>query len=149
MKYSQACQVKTVVDLAINALERAARDGMANKASRKRLAAAYVSRPQKGIWDMADTSRKKNRERLEEQARDMCWSWNTEDINPDEDDGKVWVPVMQKTLNEEAGEAWGSLHMPSGVKEIMVYPWDEAQPGTCRPGHRSGKQWPHQKLHGL
>ena len=45
MKYSQACQVKMVVDWAINALERAARDGMADTASRKWLAAAYVSRP--------------------------------------------------------------------------------------------------------
>ena len=45
MKYSQACQVKMVVDQAINALERAAQDGTANKASRKQLTAAYVSRP--------------------------------------------------------------------------------------------------------
>ena len=48
MKYSQDCQVKMVVDQAINALERAARDGTADAALKKRLAAAYVSRPQKG-----------------------------------------------------------------------------------------------------
>ena len=51
----------------------------------------------------------------------MCWSWNAEDIDPDEDDGKVWIPVMPKTLEEEAEEAQGSPHMPSGVKEMMVY----------------------------
>ena len=59
MKYSQAFQVKTVVDQAINMLERAIQDGMADAASKKRLAAAYVSRPRKGVWDMADMSRRK------------------------------------------------------------------------------------------
>ena len=48
MKYSQAFQVKTVVDRAINMLERAIQDGTADAASKKRLAAAYVSRPRKG-----------------------------------------------------------------------------------------------------
>ena len=32
----------------------------------------------------------------------MCWSWNAEDIDPDEDNGKVWIPVTLKTLEEEA-----------------------------------------------
>ena len=59
MKYSQACQVKMVVDWAINTLERATWDGMADAALKKQLAAAYVSRPQKGVWDMADTLRRK------------------------------------------------------------------------------------------
>ena len=27
----------------------------------------------------------------------MCWSWNTEDINLDEDDRKVWIPAMPRT----------------------------------------------------
>ena len=52
----------------------------------------------------------------------MCWSWNAEDIDPDEDDGKVWIPVMPKTLEAEAEEDLGSPHMPSGVKEMTVYP---------------------------
>ena len=52
----------------------------------------------------------------------MCWSWNTEDIDPDEDDRKVWIPMMPKMLEAEAKEARGSLHMPSGVKEMTVYP---------------------------
>ena len=52
----------------------------------------------------------------------MCWSWNAEDINPDEDDGKVWIPVMPKTLEAEAEDARGLPHMLSGVKEMMVYP---------------------------
>ena len=59
MKYSQACQVKTVVDQAINALERATWDGTADAASKKWLAAPYVSRPRKGVRDMADTLRRK------------------------------------------------------------------------------------------
>ena len=28
----------------------------------------------------------------------MCWDWDAEDIGPDEDDGKIWVPVTPKTL---------------------------------------------------
>ena len=51
----------------------------------------------------------------------MCWSWNTKDIDPDEDDAKVWIPMMPKTLEAEAEEAQGLLHMPSGVKEMMVH----------------------------
>ena len=52
---------------------------------------------------------------MEEWAEDMCWSWNAEDIDPDKDDGKVWIPMMPKTLDEEAGEAQGLPHTPSGV----------------------------------
>ena len=28
----------------------------------------------------------------------MCWDWDAEDIDPDEDDRKIWVPVSPKTL---------------------------------------------------
>src|SRR6266481_4964923 len=59
MKYSQACQVKTVVDRAINALERAIWDRTADAAARKQLAAMYVSRLWKWLLGMADTSRRK------------------------------------------------------------------------------------------
>ena len=58
---------------------------------------------------------------MEERDKDMCWSWNAKDIDPDEDDGKVWIPVMPKTLEAEAEEDLGSPHMPSGVKEMTVY----------------------------
>ena len=51
----------------------------------------------------------------------MCWSWNTEDIDLDEDDGKVWIPVTPKMLEEEAKGAQGSPRTPSVVKEMIVY----------------------------
>ena len=52
----------------------------------------------------------------------MCWSWNTKDIDPDEDDGKVWIPVTPKTLEEEAEGSQGSPCTPSVVKEMIVCP---------------------------
>ena len=52
----------------------------------------------------------------------MCWSWNAEDIDPDEDDRKVWIPMTPKMLEEEAEGAQGSPHTPSAAKEMMVYP---------------------------
>ena len=58
---------------------------------------------------------------MEERAEGMCWSWNVEDIDPDKDDGKVWIPVMLRMLEEEAKGARGSPCMPSAVKEMMVY----------------------------
>jgi len=33
----------------------------------------------------------------------MSWDWDIEDIVPDEDDGRMWVPIKPKTLGEEAG----------------------------------------------
>ena len=32
----------------------------------------------------------------------MSWDWDTEDINPDKDNRKVWVPVTPKMLGEGA-----------------------------------------------
>jgi len=28
----------------------------------------------------------------------MAWDWDVEDIDPHEDDGKLWVPVMPQTI---------------------------------------------------
>ena len=42
---------------------------------------------------------------LESRAEEMSWDWDAEDIDPDEDDGKVWVPVTPKTLGEGAHTA--------------------------------------------
>src|SRR5882724_9072110 len=33
----------------------------------------------------------------------MSWDWDIEDVVPDEDDGRMWVPIKPKTLGEEAG----------------------------------------------
>jgi len=32
----------------------------------------------------------------------MSWDWDAEDIDPDEDDGRMWVPITPKTLEDEA-----------------------------------------------
>ena len=31
----------------------------------------------------------------------MCWDWNAEDIDSDEDDRRMWVPITPKTMEEE------------------------------------------------
>jgi len=35
----------------------------------------------------------------------MCWDWNAEDIDPDKDDGRMWVPITPKTMEEEGQDA--------------------------------------------
>jgi len=32
----------------------------------------------------------------------MSWDWDSKDINPDEDDGKMWDPITPKTLKDKA-----------------------------------------------
>ena len=32
----------------------------------------------------------------------MSWDWDAKDINPDEDDRRVWVPITPKTLEDKA-----------------------------------------------
>jgi len=32
----------------------------------------------------------------------MSWDWDAKDINPDKDDGRMWVPITPKTLEDEA-----------------------------------------------
>jgi len=34
----------------------------------------------------------------------MSWDWDTEDIDLDEDNGRIWVLIMPKTLAGEAGD---------------------------------------------
>ena len=33
---------------------------------------------------------------------EMSWDWDTKDINPDEDDRRMWVPITPKILKDEA-----------------------------------------------
>ena len=47
---------------------------------------------------------------LEEQACAMAWDWETEDIDAEDDGGKLWVPMMAQTLN--MGTAKGSRPFP-------------------------------------
>ena len=41
---------------------------------------------------------------LEGQASTMAWDWDTDDIDPDGDDGRQWVPMMAQTLKIGAAE---------------------------------------------
>jgi len=36
---------------------------------------------------------------LEGRASAMAWDWDADDINLNDDDGKLWVPVMAQILN--------------------------------------------------
>jgi len=40
----------------------------------------------------------------------MAWDWDVDDIDPDDDDGKLWVPVTAQTPN--TGMAKGSRPFP-------------------------------------
>src|SRR5882724_8481607 len=46
---------------------------------------------------------------LEGRASLMAWDWDAEDIDPQEDDGKMWVPVTP-----------GMLNVPANMKDIMA-----------------------------
>src|SRR6266481_1797748 len=81
---------------------------------------------------MADTSRRKHRENLEEQVEDMCWSWNAEDINPDEDNGKMWIPVMPRTMEEQEIQPRETPQMPPGRKVMTVYPVGRGPAGDAQ-----------------
>ena len=48
MKFSQACEMKGLVDKTITILEKAAQEGKESAASKKRLAAACVSQNVRG-----------------------------------------------------------------------------------------------------
>ena len=53
----------------------------------------------------------------------MSWDWDAEDIDPDEDDRKMWVPVTPQTMvvTETDGEI---APLTSEVREAS---WDEAR----------------------
>ena len=43
-----------------------------------------------------------NKAELEGHAYEMSWDWDAEDIDLDKDDGRMWVPITPKTLQDEA-----------------------------------------------
>ena len=57
----------------------------------------------------------------------MSWDWDTEDIDPEEDDGKIWVPVTPKTLEAVDAEK-GAVPLMAGQvmspeKEVRPTEW--------------------------
>jgi len=52
----------------------------------------------------------------------MAWDWDAEDIDPQEDDGKMWVPVTPGTLNVPANmKDIMALQPTKPLREIRVY----------------------------
>ena len=49
----------------------------------------------------------------------MAWDWDIADIDPDEDDGQLWVPVTLKTLEELVEELQGMPKTPK-TKQLIV-----------------------------
>ena len=41
---------------------------------------------------------------LEERASAMAWDWDVDDIDPNDDDGRQWVPMMAQTLKTGTAE---------------------------------------------
>ena len=68
---------------------------------------------------------KHNKAELEGHAYEMSWDWDAEDINPDEDDGRMWVPTTPKTLEDEALKT---------VEVKWVISEDEEEPCTIKNG---------------
>ena len=48
---------------------------------------------------------------LEALASTMAWAWDTDHIDPDDDDGKLWIPVMAQTLKKEWLKNTGHSHL--------------------------------------
>ena len=43
-----------------------------------------------------------NKAELEGHTYEISWDWDAEDIDPDEDNRRMWVPITPKTLDNEA-----------------------------------------------
>ena len=55
----------------------------------------------------------------------MAWDWDAADIDLDEDDGQVWVPVMPKTLEELIEELQGMPKMPETKQPVIN--WEDGR----------------------
>ena len=62
---------------------------------------------------------------LEDCTATMAWDWDMEDIDPKEDDGKLWVPMMPQMLRmHEIPRSTRSGHsMPPMMllRQLIVY----------------------------
>jgi len=71
-------------------------------AARIRLAVAHVSSVPITDGKPRLIEIKKETWRTGGRASLMAWDWDAEDIDPQEDDGKMWVPVTLERLNVPA-----------------------------------------------
>src|SRR5882724_8259918 len=54
---------------------------------------------------------------LKEQASAMAWDWDADDIDPNDDDGRLWVPMMAQTL--KMGTAEGQKQLTTAAPAVM------------------------------
>ena len=70
------------------------------------------------------------------QASTMAWDWDTDDIDRDDNDRKLWVPVMAQKLN--TGVANGSRPFPftgpwmSPPQQMTIYAVQPNQDGLAK-----------------
>src|SRR5882724_4393563 len=122
MKYFQACILKKQVDGSIDKLAKTLTGPNPTDAARVRLAVAHAStfneslhrliRLQANLWE------------LEARASTMAWDWDADNIDPNDDDGKLWVPVTAQTLKtgpaeEDRGNPPADPATP--VRQMTVY----------------------------
>ena len=67
----------------------------------------------------------------------MAWDWDAADIDPDEDDRQIWVPVMPKTLEEHVEKPQGTPKTPEfkqlvGLRNMAVYAVSNGPEGAAQ-----------------
>jgi len=71
---------------------------------------------------------------LEVWASAMAWDWDVDDIDPNDDDGKLWVPVMTQTLKTGLAEE-DRGHPPMGPvtppRQMAIYTVQENKDGSA------------------
>jgi len=64
----------------------------------------------------------------------MAWDWDADDIDPDDDDGKLWVPVTAQTLKIGLAEE-DRGHPPVGPatppRQMTIYAVQENEDGSA------------------
>src|SRR5882724_12241946 len=94
-----------------------------------------------------------NKAELEGHAYEMSWDWDAKDINLDEDDRRMWVPITPKTLEDEAlqtmevkwviSEDEEELHTIKNIPHQMMsmYAVTRGPTGVMRASHLFAKSW--------
>jgi|SRR5882724_1931155 len=72
---------------------------------------------------------------LEAWASAMAWDWDMDDIDPNDDNGKLWVPVTAQTLNMGEAEQHSGAPHPEPVmppRHMAVYVVQLTQDGSAK-----------------
>src|SRR5882724_2909251 len=71
---------------------------------------------------------------LEAWASTMAWDWDMDDIDPNDDDRKLWVPVTAQTLNMGRAEQYSGAPRPEPMtppRHMSVYAVQLTQDGSA------------------